>query len=443
MQKNSHSQRDQGVRFSQSTHIKEFVDFLSLLLIRPHSFHETGKFLPLTREMDSPKERIIVFLSSPLIQRVLLFYGVVYAVVFSVPYWTVRTMYGTGVFFLATFIYIAPLLCSIFYILYRSGKEVETKAIISAILNVFVFPVVSLPFTICFLALIFPSIPISWKLMLAVLSFLFLGVIAHAATTYFHELYRGTSYLRMIPRNAVVLSLLFSPLVVTSVIFLSLKTSDSALFLIALVTIVLLINFLFLFRVPLWAILQLLLLWSESHHDKTAPFLHMENCWLPELYLAARIYQHLKEDTPDLKRILWVTRFPTQRWAVRKALILLWRESPEKVVELLKRIRADEQWQTALTEHDDAVLSRNIEPTVWEEVLLCELFDVQIDKDILRWYERIMFAPERWLRKSKTLYPPCPTELKELALERVQPLMLQREQALQEYLEANPNSASS
>ncbi len=199
---------------------------------------------------------------------------------------------------------------------------------------------------------------------------------------------------------------------------------------------------LFFLQAPWWGGLQLWLLRNKDYNKKGSPLLYFETCWLPESYLATRLYHSIKEEPINLNRMLWIMKFPSQRWAVRKALILLWKDSPEKTSCLFESIRGDKDWQAPITEYDDKVLARSVEPICWEEVLLCELFGVQVDKQLLRWHERITFAPERWLRKSKTLYPPCPQDLQELALELVQPLMAQGEQAVETKFEAQTKPES-
>ncbi len=260
-------------------------------------------------------------------------------------------------------------------------------------------------------------------------------------TSYIVILKKGKEFLRYIPFGALTMSLL--PLV--SLLFgdFAFGSSSAKLLDVSTFYVTMLLASLLFLQIPFWCAAQLWL-WKHRYLNPIdASPLYFEFCWLPESYLATRLHQSLLQKDNGLEQMLWVLQFPTQRWAVRKALLLLWQESPDKVVELLECIHNDQRWRMEITNCDNAILGRSSKPITWEEVLLCELFDVQVDREMLRWYERIMFAPERWLRKSKTLYPACPTELKELALERVQPLMLQREQALQEYLEANPNSASS
>ncbi len=196
-------------------------------------------------------------------------------------------------------------------------------------------------------------------------------------------------------------------------------------------------------QIPLWGMSQLWIVFQHKVLEKQISVtLSLEASLLPELLLATRLLTSMKLEPQNTKPILWVTKFHMQRWAARKAIILLWEESPNKVVLLFEQIRANKYWQAPVSVDEDTVLARSVEPICWEEVLLCELFGVQVDKQLLRWYERIMFAPERWLRKSKTLYPPCPQDLQELALELVQPLMAQGEQAVETKFEAQTKPES-
>ncbi len=183
------------------------------------------------------------------------------------------------------------------------------------------------------------------------------------------------------------------------------------------------LSYMFSLQLPSWLLFQLGI-WKEYDNKKT-PVLWRETSLWPEGFAAERLFRRLKQELDEYS-LWWVLSFPIQRWAARKSIILLWKESPGRVAQLLNSLVHLEYWHSSVITYSNQDTEK--ESLSYFQLLLFEL--IGANEQLKNHFSEHKYVTNIWplswkkglcdwwyqlLQHSKTLYPPCPPELEKLA----------------------------